>query len=100
MSSTYVLCFLAGTEEKKTCIKKLIAEQREICLQAASNCLTANRTRQLLHVYRRYFIALQRCKADERTDEKQHSAELVASESDAAKLLSVSFSFSNRSQYP
>ncbi|ETN64680.1 hect E3 ubiquitin ligase [Anopheles darlingi] len=77
-----------GTDEKKTCIKKLIAEQREICLQAASNCLTANRTRQLLHVYRRYFIALQRCKADERTDEKQHSAELVASESDPAKLLS------------
>ncbi|XP_053679051.1 probable E3 ubiquitin-protein ligase HERC2 [Anopheles nili] len=75
-----------GTEDKKTCIKKLIGEQREICLQAASNCLSANRTRQLLYVYRRYFIALQRCKPDERTDEKQHSADLTTSECDAAKL--------------
>ncbi|KFB50142.1 hypothetical protein ZHAS_00018200 [Anopheles sinensis] len=75
-----------GTEEKKACIKKLIAEQREICLQAAGNCISANRTRQILYVYRRYFIALQRCKPEERSEEKQHSADLITSECDAGKL--------------
>uniref|UniRef100_A0A182IU73 HECT-type E3 ubiquitin transferase n=1 Tax=Anopheles atroparvus TaxID=41427 RepID=A0A182IU73_ANOAO len=75
-----------GTEEKKACIKKLIAEQRDICLQAAGNCLSAHRTRQILYVYRRYFIALQRCKPEERSEEKQHSSDLVTSECDAAKL--------------
>ncbi|XP_058055381.1 probable E3 ubiquitin-protein ligase HERC2 [Anopheles bellator] len=77
-----------GVEEKRACIGKLLAEQREICLQAAGNCLTANRTRQLLYVYRRYFVALQRCKPDERAEERQHSLELVTSDCDAARLLS------------
>uniref|UniRef100_A0A1S4H7N6 HECT-type E3 ubiquitin transferase n=1 Tax=Anopheles gambiae TaxID=7165 RepID=A0A1S4H7N6_ANOGA len=75
-----------GTEDKKECIKKLIGEQREICLQAAGNCLSANRTRQLLFVYRRYFIALQEMGMHRETEEKQHATELATSECDAAKL--------------
>ncbi|XP_052902276.1 probable E3 ubiquitin-protein ligase HERC2 [Anopheles moucheti] len=75
-----------GTEDKKTCIKKLIGEQRDICLQAAGNCLSANRIRQLLFVYRRYFIALQEMGMHRETEEKQHATELATSECDAAKL--------------
>ncbi|XP_053688822.1 probable E3 ubiquitin-protein ligase HERC2 isoform X2 [Sabethes cyaneus] len=78
-------------EEKRACTKKLIAEQREICLQAAANCLSSTRTKQLLYVYRRYFIALQRCKLDEKvsTDDgrfKLSQEVLVASDHEAAKL--------------
>lgn len=84
-------------DEKRNCTRKLISEQREICLQAAANCLSATRTKQLLYVYRRYFIALQRCKPDEKAistggDEKALSAEqmmAVSSEvggGDPAKL--------------
>ncbi|XP_055600343.1 probable E3 ubiquitin-protein ligase HERC2 isoform X2 [Uranotaenia lowii] len=57
---------IPSVEEKRTCSCKLIAEQREICLQAAANCLSATRTKQLLYVYQRYFIALQRCKSDDK----------------------------------
>ncbi|XP_039436955.1 probable E3 ubiquitin-protein ligase HERC2 isoform X1 [Culex pipiens pallens] len=80
-------------DEKRICSRKLIAEQREICLQAAANCLSATRTKQLLYVYRRYFVALQRCKPDEKAiatagDEKAASEQMVASEMavDPAKL--------------
>ncbi|XP_049295397.1 probable E3 ubiquitin-protein ligase HERC2 [Anopheles funestus] len=75
-----------GTEDKKTCIKKLIGEQRDICLQAAGNCLSANRIRQLLFVYRRYFIALQEMGMHRETEEKQHATDLATSECEAAKL--------------
>uniref|UniRef100_A0A182QWD0 HECT-type E3 ubiquitin transferase n=1 Tax=Anopheles farauti TaxID=69004 RepID=A0A182QWD0_9DIPT len=73
-------------EDKKACIKQLISEQKEICLQAAGNCLSANRTRQLLYVYRRYFIALRGMGMLGQTEDKQHNIELVTSECDAAKL--------------
>ncbi|XP_058836150.1 probable E3 ubiquitin-protein ligase HERC2 isoform X2 [Topomyia yanbarensis] len=82
---------IPSLDEKRTCTKRLIAEQREICLQAAANCLSSARTKLLLYVYRRYFIALQRCKPEEKTSGVDDcrfgvSQEMVASEHDAAKL--------------
>lgn len=88
---------ILGVEEKRACTRKLIAEQREICLQAAANCLSATRTKQLLYVYRRYFVALQRCKMEEKAlaagmDDGRSgiSQDMVASEIHDATKLSVS----------
>lgn len=51
--------FLA-TEEKAACIKSLLAEQRDLSLQAASHSLSAIHLRQRLYIYQRYFTALAR----------------------------------------
>lgn len=39
-------------------------EQREICLQASENCLSATTIKQLLYIYERHFIALARIKPE------------------------------------
>jgi E3 ubiquitin-protein ligase HERC2 len=51
-------------EEKTACIKQLLLEQREICLTAAENCLSAATLKQLLYIYERHFIALARMKPE------------------------------------
>ncbi|XP_065082582.1 probable E3 ubiquitin-protein ligase HERC2 [Ochlerotatus camptorhynchus] len=91
---------IPSVEEKRACSRKLIAEQREICLQSAANCLSATRTKQLLYVYRRYFVALQRCKLEEKAltagmDDGRSgiSQDMVASEIHDATKLSKNPSF-------
>lgn len=49
-------------EEKATCIKSLLSEQRDLSLQAAGHSLSAVHLRQRLYIYQRYFTALARYK--------------------------------------
>ncbi|XP_058465564.1 probable E3 ubiquitin-protein ligase HERC2 [Malaya genurostris] len=82
---------IPSVDEKRACTKRLIAEQREICLQAAANCLSSARTKLLLYVYQRYFIALQRCKPEEKASGAEDcrfgiSQDMVISEHEASKL--------------
>lgn len=51
---------MPGDEEKNTCIRLLLSEQRELSLQAAGHSLSAIHLRQRLFVYHRYLIALSR----------------------------------------
>lgn len=63
---------ILDNDQKSACIKQLLAEQREICLQAAENCLSTNSLKQLLCIYERHFVALYRCKPEFNTHvEKQ-----------------------------
>jgi E3 ubiquitin-protein ligase HERC2 len=70
---------IPSAEQKMTCIKSLLAEQHEICLQSAGSCLSAIQLKQLMYVYQRYFIALARCKTSEiDLTSKQVMAESIA----------------------
>ena len=62
---------ILDNDQKSACIKQLLAEQREICLQAAENCLSTNSLKQLLCIYERHFVALSRCKPENTYVEKQ-----------------------------
>lgn len=55
----YFRIFTAN-EERVSCIRALLNEQREISLNAAAHSLSAIHLRQRLYVYQRYFIALTR----------------------------------------
>lgn len=57
----FLLVFLAS-EEKAACMKSLLAEQRDLSLQAAGHSLSAIHLRQRLYIYQRYFTALARFK--------------------------------------
>lgn len=51
---------ILGDQEKSTCIKSLLTEQRDLALQAAGHSLSAIHLKQRLFVYHRYLIALER----------------------------------------
>lgn len=71
-----------STEEQVSCIKALLAEQRDISLKAASHSLSAVHLRQRLFVYQRYFTALTRV----RTGVGQGEATIGQSASTAATM--------------
>lgn len=59
----FEFCFIyLAPEEKATCIKSLLSEQRDLSLQAAGHSLSAVHLRQRLYIYQRYFTALARYK--------------------------------------
>lgn len=49
-----------ANEERVSCIRALLSEQRDISLNAAAHSLSAIHLRQRLYVYQRYFVALTR----------------------------------------
>jgi E3 ubiquitin-protein ligase HERC2 len=78
---------IPSNEQKTACIKSLLAEQHEICLQSAASCLSAVQLKQLMLVYRRYFIALARCKDQDLAEAKQVQVESAAAVETKAKQL-------------
>ncbi|KAG5682891.1 hypothetical protein PVAND_012209 [Polypedilum vanderplanki] len=56
-----------------TCIKKLLAEQRKICLQASENSLSSFSLKMILCIYERYFVALSRSKCTKSTANNRES---------------------------
>lgn len=56
-----------------TCIKKLLCEQRKICLQASDNSLSSFSLKMILKIYERYFAALSRSKSKNITASNRES---------------------------
>lgn len=83
--------FYVAPEEKATCIKSLLSEQRDLSLQAAGHSLSAVHLRQRLYIYQRYFTALARHKP-QKVDTVKRSPDRASPSIDAklqVSLLSV-----------
>lgn len=64
----FIYNLFTGADQKATCIKSLLTEQRELSLQAASHSLSAIHLKQRLNIYHRYFTALARFKSTKNDD--------------------------------
>ncbi|CRL02239.1 CLUMA_CG015120, isoform A [Clunio marinus] len=76
-SESYIESWMWGPipddNQLNTCIKKLLAEQRKICLQASDNSLSSFSLKMILKIYERYFVALARTKSKKIAPENRES---------------------------
>lgn len=91
---------LLDDNQLNNCIKKLLAEQRKICLQASDNSLSSFSLKMILKIYERYFVALARSKSkkvsannresifidDKNVNFESETKELKLTKSEKAKL--------------
>lgn len=72
----FSISLFTDDNQLNTCIKKLLAEQRKICLQASDNSLSSFSLKMILMVYERYFVALSRSKSRKMATSNRESASI------------------------
>lgn len=89
-TSSFYFLVLIAPEEKATCIKSLLSEQRDLSLQAAGHSLSAVHLRQRLYIYQRYFTALARYKP-QKVETVKRSLDMASPSFDAKLQVGVFF---------